>query len=173
MKKLDAYSPLGYSSAGEVIGLASDVNGFSVGDLVACGGFTASHAEVVSVPANLCVKLCKDADLKQAVYNTLGAIAMQGVRQADLRLGETCAIIGLGLLGQLTALLLRASGVRVAGLDIDPAMVDVAGKRCLDLALSREEVGVEERIFQFTNGLGSDAVIIAAASSSLDPMVLN
>ena len=103
--------------------------GFSVGDLVACGGVgVASHAEVVCVPANLCVKLEQNADLKQAAYNTLGAIALQGVRQADLRLGETCAVIGLGLLGQLTGLLLRASGVRVVGIDIDPAMVNIGAQ---------------------------------------------
>ncbi|MBW2664073.1 MAG: Gfo/Idh/MocA family oxidoreductase [Deltaproteobacteria bacterium] len=95
---------------------------------------------------------------------------MQGVRQADLRLGETCAIIGLGLLGQLTALLLRASGVRTVGVDINPAMVDIAAKHCLDLALKREEVRIEEKIVQFTDGLGCDAVIITAASSSLDPI---
>ena len=76
---------------------------------MACGGVgAANHAEIVCVPANLCVKLEQNANLKQAAYNTLGAIALQGVRQADLRLGETCAVIGLGLLGQLTALLLRA-----------------------------------------------------------------
>ena len=95
IKKLDAYSPLGYSCAGEVIEVAENVRGFKVGDLVACGGLTASHAEVVSVPANLCVKLQPNVDLKQAAYNTLGAIAMQGVRQADLRLGESCAVIVL------------------------------------------------------------------------------
>ena len=126
MKKLDAYSPLGYSCAGEVIAVTDDVSGFAPGDLVACGGLSASHAEIVSVPVNLSVKLNADADLKQAVYNTLGAIAMQGVRQADLRLGETCAVIGLGLLGQLSSLLLRAAGIRVIGIDIDPVMVEIA-----------------------------------------------
>jgi polar amino acid transport system substrate-binding protein len=170
MKKLDAYSPLGYSCAAEVIDVAKDVRGFKVGDLVACGGLTASHAEVVSVPANLCVKLQPNVDLKQAAYNTLGAIAMQGVRQADLRLGETCAVIGMGLLGQLTALLLRASGVCVVGIDIDPAMVDVAERHCVDLSLNREDVGIEDKMLQFTDGLGCDAVIITAASSSFDPI---
>ena len=170
MKKLDGYSPLGYSSAGEVIDVAQDVRGFRVGDLVACGGLTASHAEVVSVPINLCVKLNPDADLRQAVYNTLGAIAMQGVRQADLRLGETCAVIGLGLLGQLTALLLRASGVRVVAVDLDPAMVDVAGRHCVGLALNRQDASIEGRVFEFTDGLGCDAVIITAASDSVDPI---
>ncbi len=170
MKKLDAYSPLGYSSAGEVIGVAADVQEFRVGDLVGCAGLTASHAEVVSVPKNLCVKLSPKADLCQSAYNTLGAIAMQGVRQADLRLGETCAVIGLGLLGQLTALILRASGVRVVGIDIDSAMVETASKHCADLALHRNQSGIENRIQQFTDGLGCDAVIIAAATSSLDPI---
>ena len=100
----------------------------------------------------------------------LGAIAMQGVRQADLRLGETCAVIGLGLLGQLTALMLRASGLRTVGIDIDPAIVHIAGKHCLDLALHREDIGIEDKVSQFTDGLGCDGIIITAASDSLDPI---
>jgi predicted dehydrogenase/threonine dehydrogenase-like Zn-dependent dehydrogenase len=173
MKKLDAYSPLGYSCAGEVIGLHSDTSGYAIGDRVACGGVSvASHAEVVSVPVNLCVKLEQNADLTQSAYNTLGAIALQGVRQADLRLEESCAVIGMGLLGQLTALLLRASGVRVVGIDINPARVEIAAQHCLDLALNRDQDGIEERIIEFTGGIGCDAVIIAAASDSLDPVNL-
>lgn len=170
MKKLDAYSPLGYSSAGEVVDVAPDVQRFKAGDLVACAGLTASHAEIVAVPANLCVRLSPGADLSQAAYNTLGVIAMQGVRQADLRLGESCAVIGLGLLGQLTALILRAAGVRVVGVDIDTAMVETAGRHCLDLALVRNDPGIEGKIMQFTGGIGCDAVIITAATSSSDPI---
>ncbi len=170
MKKLDAYSPLGYSCAGKVIDVGAGVEEFSVGDLVACGGLTASHAEVVSVPVNLCVKLSPDADLKKAAYNTLGSIALQGVRQADLRLGETCAIIGMGLLGQLTGLILRASGVRVIGIDIDPSMVEIAERYSADLALQRGTAGIDDRVIQFGRGLGCDAVIITAASRSLDPI---
>ena len=170
MKKLDAQSPLGYSCAGEVIGVGSGVKGINAGDLVACGGLTACHAEIVAVPVNLCVKLNPGADLKQAAYNTLGAIALQGVRQADLRLGETCAVIGLGLIGQLTAILLRASGVRVLGVDVNQHMVDLALKNCLDLGINRKDGGIEDRIYSFTNGIGCDAVIITAASDSLDPI---
>lgn len=170
MKKLDAYSPLGYSCVGDVIGVGADVRGFEKGNLVACGGLTACHAEIVSVPVNLCVKIPQDADLKQATYNTLGAIAMQGVRQADLRLGETCAIIGLGLLGQLSALLLKASGIRVIGIDVSQKMVDIAAQHCADLAINREAGGIESIIDQFTDGIGCDAVIIAAATDSLDPV---
>ena len=148
MKKLDAYSPLGYSTAGEVIDVPSDITGFSVGDRVACAGAGyASHAEVIAVPANLCVKLPADADLSRAAYNTLGAIALQGIRQADLKLGETCVVIGLGLLGQLTCMMLRASGVRVVGLDIDPAMVELARKHCADLSLLSGAPGVAETMF--------------------------
>jgi len=170
MKKLDAYSPLGYSSSGEILQVAPDVKGFEIGDRVACGGLSACHSEIVAVPANLAVKLSPDADLKQAAYNTIGAIALQGVRQAELKLGETCAIIGLGLIGQITALLLRASGVRTIGIDIDPYMVEMARTHVADLAFDRETPGIDARIKEFTHGIGCDAVIITAASSSLDPI---
>jgi predicted dehydrogenase/threonine dehydrogenase-like Zn-dependent dehydrogenase len=170
-KKLEAYSPLGYSSAGEVIEVGDDVAGFSKGDMVACAGVGyAIHAEIVSVPQNLVVKLNKDTELKNAAYNTLGSIAMQGVRQADLRLGESCAVIGLGLLGQLTCLMLKASGVRVIGIDVSSSAVETARQNCTDLALTRNANGIEEQINQFTNGIGVDAVIIAAATDSLDPI---
>lgn len=191
MKKLDAWSPLGYSCVGEVIGLGSEVRGFQIGDWVACGGLSACHAEVVAVAVNLCVRLprqvaeCRAQSaeraggegerdwneyLKSAAYNTLGAIALQGVRQADLRLGESCGVIGLGLLGQLTCMLLRASGVRVVGVDVNPAMVEMARTNCADLTLGRSEAGIEGRILEFTNGIGCDGVIITAASDSLDPI---
>lgn len=171
MKKLDAYSPLGYSSAGEVIAVADDITEFKVGDKVACAGAGyANHAEVVSVPKNLCVKLAPDADLSKACYNTLGAIALQGVRQADMRLGETCAVIGLGLIGQLACLELKASGVNVVGIDVAPGPVKLAAEHCADLALVRNQPGIKEQILDFTDGRGVDAVIIAAATSSLDPV---
>ena len=171
MKKLDAYSPLGYSCAGEVIEVADDVMEFKAGDRVACAGQGfASHAEVVSVPVNLCVKLDAGADLAQACYNTLGAIALQSIRQADLRVGETCAVIGLGLLGQLACLQLRASGVRVVGIDVNENAVAVASAHCSDLALPRNAPGINDQINDFTGGLGVDAVIIAAATDSLDPV---
>lgn len=171
MKKLDAYSPLGYSSAGVVIAVADDVTDFKVGDKVACAGAGyANHAEVVAVPVNLCVKLPADADLKKACYNTLGAIALQGVRQADMRLGETCAVIGLGLIGQLACLELQASGVNVIGIDVSENAVKTAAGHCCDYAYARNTPGLEEKISDITNGLGVDCVIIAAATTSLDPI---
>lgn len=171
MKKLDSYSPLGYSCSGVVIEVADDVTTFKVGDKVACAGAGyASHAEINAVPVNLCVKLDNNANLENACYNTLGAIALQGVRQADLRLGETCAVIGLGLLGQIACLELKASGVNVIGVDVSSAAVSIANKHCVDFALTRDTAGIEEQISSFTNGLGVDAVIIAAATPSLDPI---
>lgn len=170
MKKLDALSPLGYSCVGQVIDVASDVKEFSIGDYVACGGGTASHAEIVSVSENLCIKISPETDLKQAAYNTVGAIALQGVRQADLHLGECCAVIGLGLIGQLTCILLRASGIKVVAIDINPRMVEIAATHCADLAFKNDDPAIEQRIITFSNGMGCDAVIITAASSSLDPI---
>lgn len=198
MKKLDAWSPLGYSCVGEIVNVGLDVHDLTVGDYVACGGATASHAEVVAVPRNLCVKLPLQGQargksqgagggsektgnrgqdavafeeyLRQAAYNTLGAIALQGIRQADLRLGETCAVIGLGLLGQLTTILLEAAGVVPIGVDVDPAMVDFARVNGSAHAFLREDPGIESKIRECTGGLGSDAVIITAGSVSVDPI---
>jgi predicted dehydrogenase len=169
-KKLNSYSPLGYSSAGVVIGLGEGVAGFSLGDNAACAGSGANHAEIVAVPQNLCVKLAADVDLKKAAYNTLGAIALQGIRQADLRLGENCAVIGLGLLGQLTCLLLRAGGNKVVGIDIDPEMVILAKDHAADFAAARDEAGLAEKIEELTGGIGVDAVIITASTENTDPV---
>jgi predicted dehydrogenase/threonine dehydrogenase-like Zn-dependent dehydrogenase len=172
MKKLDAYSPLGYSSAGEVIAVAPGVTGFRVGDQVACGGGQAAHAEVLAVPANLCVLLPPGSNMRIAAFNTLGAIALQGIRQADLRLGENCAIIGMGLLGQLTGLMLTASGIRVVGIDIDPFAVGKAIEGGAELSLRRNDPGLMQRILEMTHGQGVDAVIISAGASTTDPINL-
>lgn len=171
-KKLDAYSPLGYSSSGEVIEIGEDVTDFAVGDKVACAGVGyANHAEVVAVPVNLCVKVNATDQMLAAAYNTLGAIALQGVRQADLKLGESCVIIGLGLLGQLTGLLLQASGIDVIGIDISSSTVDFSlENRAVNHGFTRDCTGLEDKISQLTGGRGADAVIIAAATSSTDPI---
>jgi polar amino acid transport system substrate-binding protein len=89
MNRLDAPSALGYCCAGVVIAVASDVSEYKIGDRVACGGSSANHAEVIALPKNLCTKLPDNVSFEQASFTTLGAIAMQGVRQADLRIGET------------------------------------------------------------------------------------
>lgn len=172
-KKLDSYSPLGYSSAGVVLAVGPGVHGLSVDDRVACAGAGyASHAEVVAVPENLCVKLNSNADLSLAAYNTLGAIALQGVRQADLRVGETCVVIGLGLLGQLTCLILRASGVKTIGLDVNRQAVSTAQRYCADSAYEMTDPTIADSVYHATGGIYADAVIITAATQSLEPINL-
>lgn len=173
-KKLDAYSALGYSTSGEVIEVGQDVTEFTVGDLVACAGVGyANHAEVVAVPGSLCVHVKAPNAMREAAYNTLGAIALQAVRQADLKLGESCVIVGLGLLGQLTGLLLKASGVTVIGIDISQAAVDFALKHgAIEQGYGRQTPELEEKISSLTNGKGCDVVIISAATSSTDPINL-
>lgn len=171
MNRLDAPSALGYSCAGEVIAVADDVSGFKIGDNVACGGNTANHAEVVAVPKNLCVKVDAAVSLREASYTTLGAIAMQGVRQADLKLGESGVVIGLGLIGQLTLQLLEASGIKAIGIDVDLKRVELANNRG-GMAFERSKENLSQLVHEYTNGLGADAVIIAASTSSADPVDL-
>lgn len=171
MNKLDAPSSLGYSCAGEVIAVAADVKDFRVGDHVACGGAGAVHAEVVAVPINLCALAAPSIPLKYAAFTTVGAIALQGVRQADLRIGENCVVIGLGLVGQLTLQLLRAAGVKAIGVDIDEGQVQLA-KSCGFQAHNRSNEQLEAVVLQETQGHGTDCVIITAATSSEDPINL-
>ncbi|MFO0479096.1 MAG: bi-domain-containing oxidoreductase [Bacteroidota bacterium] len=170
MNKLDSPSPLGYSSAGEIIAIADDITEFKIGDKVACAGSGAVHAEVVAIPKNLCVKLPDQVNCDEAAFTTIGSIAIQGVRIADLRLGETCAVIGLGLIGQLTLQILHASGVKSIGIDTNKIMVDLGKDLGADYSFERNTHDLENLIKELTNGQGVDAVIISAATSSLDPV---
>jgi polar amino acid transport system substrate-binding protein len=173
MDKLDAPSSLGYSCAGEVIDVGEDVVEFQVGDLVACGGGQhAVHAEVVSVPRNLCVKIPDKVELRYAAFTTIGAIAMQGIRQADLRIGENCVVIGLGLIGQLTLQILGAGGIQAVGIDIDPAKVELGKKSGACFTQERNSPTLLQSIQNWSGGFGSDGVIITASASSLDPVEL-
>lgn len=173
MNKLDALSALGYSSAGEVIDVGGNITKFKIGDRVACGGQDiANHAEVISVPENLAVKIPDNVSFEDAAYTTIASIAMQGVRQADLRLGENSVVIGLGLVGQLTVQLLKAAGIKITGIDVNQEMVEMAFKSGCDLSFNRSDDQIEQFILNFTNGFGVDAVIITAGTSSLDPIEL-
>ena len=138
MNKLEAPSALGYSCAGEVIALGTGITDLKVGDKVACGGSSAVHADVVAVSRNLCVKIPVNVDLKYAAFATIASIAIQGIRQADLRFGENCTVIGLGIIGLITLQVLKASGIKAIGIDINPMQVERAKKFQIDLALSQE-----------------------------------
>ena len=170
--KLSAATTLGYSAAGIVIGVGDDVTEFRIGDRVACAGVGfASHAEAISVPRNLCVQLPTGVVFEAGAFGTLGAIALQGVRLAEPTLGESVVVIGLGLVGQLTAQLLKANGCRVLGIDLDPARVKLAMQLGADAAyVSGDEV--KRAVSEWTRGRGADAVLLTAATESSEPVSL-
>jgi polar amino acid transport system substrate-binding protein len=171
--QLDQWKALGYSCAGTIIEVGEGVTGLSVGDRVACGGQDyASHAEEVVVPQNLCTKLPETVALEQAVFTTLGAIAMQGVRQADARIGESVAVIGLGLVGQLTIQILKAAGCVVLGIDVSAEACALATRCGCDAVATRTSGDIERAAARLTNGFGVDAAIIAAAAPTNDPIEL-
>lgn len=167
---LDSYKPLGYSVSGVVI--ESRCTEFAPGDRVACGGNKyAYHAEVVAVPKNLVVRVPEAVSGEEAAYTTLGAIAMQGVRQANVQLGMRVAVLGLGLLGQITVQLLKAAGCRVAGLDVNESLFQTAQALGADLVLPSNN-DARKTLEAFSNGLGVDAVIITASTDSDEPVKL-
>ncbi len=160
-------SEIGYSSAGIVIDTGSEIQDICVGDFVACAGAgIANHAEVISVPRNLLVKIPLDLDLKSACSVTIGSIALQGVRQADLKLGETAAVIGLGLIGQITVQLLKANGCKVMGFDIDDKKIQLAKELGADRVINNSNNDLIEESRVFSDGNDFDAVIITASTSS-------
>jgi len=172
-ERLDALTPLGYSLAGVVVDVGRDIDDFAIGDRVACAGEgIACHAEFVSVPHNLCVHVPDNVELKDAAFATCGAIAMNGVRQAGVSLGDTVLVIGLGLIGLLGVQILKAAGCRVIGVDLDPAKLELAKQCGADLTLSRSNDAIENSIYEATDGIGADAAYIAASTKSSAPMKL-
>jgi predicted dehydrogenase/threonine dehydrogenase-like Zn-dependent dehydrogenase len=170
--KLTQMKALGYSASGVVTAVGRDVKEFKVGDRIACAGAGyASHAEVIFVPKNLCAKLPDGASLESACYTTVGAIALQGIRQADTRLGEAVAVIGLGLVGQLTVQLLKAAGCQVVGVDIDKAACNLAKLSGADLVASDWQ-SARAACMSLTEGRGADCVLITAGTKSNEPIEL-
>jgi len=169
--RLNSRSPMGYSSAGVVLGVGPGVTEFKVGDRVACGGASAAHAEVVSVPVNLCVQVPETVDLDEAAFTTLGSIAMQGVRLANSHLGEIVIVIGLGLLGQMTFQILKASGCRVIGFDLNEERCKIARQLGAEDAYSNESM-LRSALGLWSDSHGADAVIITAGTSSNRPVEL-
>ena len=169
--RMDALIPLGYSSAGVVIRAGADTRGFAPGDRVACGGATATHSEIVYVPQNLCARVPDGVGLDEAAFATVGSIALHGVRQSEATLGETVGVIGLGLLGLMTVQLLRSAGCRVVGIDIDDARCELARRFSADAVFSPDSPDAE-RMTRRVSTAGLDAVIVTAATSSNEPVVL-
>lgn len=167
--KLDQPIPLGYSSAGVVVEAGRDC-GLNVGDRVACGGAGfANHAEFNYVPRNLIVRIPDGVSFYDASCATVGSIALQGVRQCELNLGETVAVIGLGLMGILAVQMLKASGCRVIGFDPNAGRCKLAEEMGCDRAVSDNFVG---ECMAFSGGYGVDAVLITAATHSDEPVTV-
>ena len=171
LNKLDQPMALGYSSAGRIIQIGDGLQGFKVGDRVACGGGGhAVHAEFVAIPKNLMVPIPENIDDESAAFATIGAIALQGFRLAAVGVGGRVAVIGLGLLGQLTTGIANAGGCKVLGIDLDPNRVTLAKQMGAVNAVTRDlAVAAVET---FAEGQGVDAVLICADTSTNDPVQL-
>ncbi len=164
--------PTGYSCAGVVMETAPDVTKFRPGDRVACCGTGyANHASVNFVPQNLAAKIPDHVPFEEAAFGTLGAIALHGVRRCAPGIGELVVVVGLGLLGQLTVQLLRASGAAAIGVDVRDDRVERAISLGLPCGFNSNERDFVAGVLERTNGRGADAVIVTAAGG--DPSLLN
>jgi predicted dehydrogenase/threonine dehydrogenase-like Zn-dependent dehydrogenase len=170
--RLDQPNALGYSAAGTVVGVGKGVQDLIVGDRVACAGASyAVHAEFACVPRLLVARMPSDSavSFEDAAFTTLGAVALHGVRTAEVRVGDVVAVIGLGLLGQLTVQVLKAAGCRVLGMDIVPERAEIAlGLGADDVSISRD--GLRDLCRQHSIGHGADAVLITAETASSEPV---
>jgi predicted dehydrogenase/threonine dehydrogenase-like Zn-dependent dehydrogenase len=176
MNRLDSYTPIGYSLAGTVVEIGEGVTDFRVGQAVACAGNQyALHAEYNWVPENMCVPVPSSVDLGHAAFTTVGAIALQGLRQAEVRLGETACVIGLGLLGQLLVRLLRAAGIFVVGVDIVAercALAEAAGATSCVVPGTADFSRLHREVATLTGGHGVDCVFITAGANNNYPVEL-
>jgi predicted dehydrogenase/threonine dehydrogenase-like Zn-dependent dehydrogenase len=171
-RRLAEETAVGYSSAGYVIEVGSAVRGFGPGDAVACaGGGHANHAEVVSVPANLCAKVPAGVSMEAAAMTTIAAIALHGVRLADVTIGDRVAVVGCGLVGQIACRLLQAAGAQVFALDLDPTRVEQARTSGVDRAYV-VDADVADQVLAASGGIGVDKVLVTAAARSSEPLLL-
>lgn len=172
MNRLDCFTPLGYSLAGTVVEVGEGASGFAVGQRVCCGGNQyATHAEYNWVPINLCVALPDHVAPEQAAFTTIASIALQAMRQSEIRFGETACVIGLGLIGQIMVRLLRSAGVVVTGLDrLEQRcrQAEAAGAAACAVASDDAEAAFRGRIDQLSGGHGVDCVFIIAGSDDPD-----
>lgn len=162
--KLGEPLPLGYCNVGRVIAVGEGVNDFKVGDRVASNG---QHAEFVCVPKNLAVHIPDNVTDEEAAFTVIGSIGLQGIRLLNPTLGETVVVVGLGLIGLLTAQLLVANGCRVIGTDIDEAKLTMA-KEWGIIPFNPKQGDVVKFVENQTNGIGADGVIITASAKNND-----
>lgn len=158
--KLDQPLPLGYCNVGKVIAVGDGVSDFKIGDRVASNG---AHAEIVSVPVNLVAAIPDNVSSEEACFTVIGSIGLQGIRLVNPSIGEAIVVYGMGLIGLITAQLLKANGCRVIGIDIDEQKLALAATWGITTinALKNDVVAA---VMQTTNGIGADAVIITAST---------
>ncbi len=172
--RLDQPNALGYSSSGRVIEVGVGITDLNVGDRVACAGASyAVHAEFACIPRLLVARIRPDSavSFEEAAFTTLGAVALHGVRTAEVKLGDVVAVIGLGLLGQLTVQILKAAGCRVLGMDIAAERAELALRLGADdVSISRNDL--RDLCLQHSGGHGADAVLITAETASSEPVDL-
>lgn len=161
--KLGQPLPLGYCNVGKVIAVGKGVEDFKVGDRVASNGY---HAEYVSVPKNLVVKIPENVSDEEAAFTVIGAIGLQGIRLINPTYGETVVVVGLGLIGLLTAQLLKANGCRVIGFDFDQAKVELANSFGILAFNPNQGLDSVKYVQTITNDIGADGVLITASSKS-------
>ncbi|HKW17133.1 MAG TPA: bi-domain-containing oxidoreductase [Terriglobales bacterium] len=170
--RLGSLSALGYSCSGIVIEIGKGITEFQPGDRVACGGSGyANHSLLNWIPRNLAAKVPSSVSLKSASLTTIGAIAMQGLRQAQVNMGETIAVIGAGLVGVLTMKLARAAGCRVIAIDVDESRIQQAASLGAHLSLSSQDDRLYSVVREFSR-YGIDAAIVTAATNSAEPLEL-
>lgn len=168
---LDAGSATGYSISGVVIAVGDEVSSLKIGDRVtAAGAGIANHAEYVDVPQNLVMKMPQNLDFKEASSITLGGIAMQGVRRADMKFGEFCVVTGAGILGLLAMQMLKLSGVRVAVLDLDESRLDIAKELGAEIVVNPTKEDPVKTIESWSGGYGADCILFTAATNSSTPL---
>ncbi|MHB8336543.1 MAG: bi-domain-containing oxidoreductase [Ignavibacteriaceae bacterium] len=167
----DKSYPTGYSISGVVIGVGKGINKFKEGDKVAAAGAGyANHAEYVNIPENLVVKFPEGLDFVSASTVTLGAIAMQGIRRANLNLGEFCVVFGTGILGLLTVQMLKIAGIRIIAVDLNESRLSLAKEFGAELIVSPSNEDLLKAIENFTGGYGADAVLFTAATNKSEPL---
>lgn len=169
--KLASGTPVGYSVAGIVIDVGEGVTTLNKSDIVAAtGAGFANHAEFVTVPENLVVKIPKDMDCKFASTVALGSIALQGIRRADLKIGEFCVVIGSGILGLLAIQMLKISGIRVIAIDLNERRLQIAKELGAEIAIDPQKEDPIKIVENFTGGYGADAVLFTAATNNSEPL---
>jgi len=161
-RKLDEPLPLGYSNAGKIIAVGEGINDLKIGDRVVSNG---PHAEIVSVPKNLVAKIPDNVSFEEAAFTVVGSIGLQGIRLLKPEFGEVIVVIGLGLIGLITAELLTANGCRVIGFDLDTNKINLAKQKGIEAYKSSDPV---QKVLTATNQIGADGVIITASTNSND-----